>query len=95
MRTSKVITKYFTSWKDGKFYMNNMSFDQLVYMLEIWYDYKFTYDKGDFHDSHFTGVIKREKDIEYILNIINQVAPVTYEIKEEHNEIILTKLKKQ
>ena len=94
MKKLHVTTKYYTSWKDGKLYMNNMSFEELVYMLEIWYDYKFIYNKKDFINSHFTGVIKREKDLKYILNIIYQVIPITYNINEDKNEILITKLKK-
>jgi len=86
----KVKTKYFTSWKNGELYLDKMSFKNLIYMLEIWFEYDFKFNHSDFINTHFTGVLKKEKDIEQILEMIDHVTPINYTIDTTKNIIIIT-----
>lgn len=78
-----VNTEYYTVWRDGRYLFENESFDDLIRMVERWYDVEFVYPKNFFEGMHYSGVIKRTKPIEHVLNLIDHTTPIEYEIKND------------
>lgn len=77
----KVETNYYTVWREGRYVFENESFDNLIRMVEGWYDVKFEYPKEFFKNMHYSGVIKRTKPVEHVLTLINYTTKIKYEIK--------------
>lgn len=77
----KVETNYYTVWREGRYVFENESFDNLIRMVERWYDVKFEYPKEFFKNMHYSGVIKRTKPVEHVLTLINYTTKIKYEIK--------------
>ncbi|WP_321309536.1 FecR domain-containing protein [Marinifilum fragile] len=77
----KVDTNYYTVWREGRYVFENESFDNLIRMVERWYDVQFEYPKEFFKNMHYSGVIKRTKPVEHVLSLINHITKIKYEYK--------------
>lgn len=81
LKLKNVETGYYTVWRKGRYVFENENFDDLMRMVERWYDVKFHYPKNYFKNMHYSGVIKRTKPLEHVLSLINHTTPIHYEIK--------------
>jgi len=70
----------YTSWKEGRFEFQNENLVDVFKVIERWYDVEIQYKESDFKGMRFSGVIKRNKDINHFLNLLNHSVPVTYSI---------------
>jgi transmembrane sensor len=77
----------FSSWKDGRYEFQHKDLMEVFKVVERWYDVKFTMDEAYFKGMHFTGVIKRNKDASYFLEMLNQTIPIKYEISLDEIKI--------
>ncbi|AHW61531.1 FecR family protein [Draconibacterium orientale] len=84
----EVDTRLFTSWKDNKLIFLNMSFADLIKLLERKFGVNIEVIDKTILDEHYTGTIKNETILE-ILNIIQHTHPIKYEIKGQ--KIIIQK----
>jgi ferric-dicitrate binding protein FerR (iron transport regulator) len=82
-----VVAQNYGTWKEGRIILKNSSFENLVNILELWYDFKIDFLKKDFKDVRFTGVVKHEKDIKHLLFLIKQTTPISYKIDNERIKI--------
>lgn len=80
---SEVNTSEFTAWKGGKIYYNNETLVDLTLQLERWYEVKFQFNNEHIKNYRFTGVINKDKTLEYTLNIITEINKVDFELNNE------------
>jgi transmembrane sensor len=78
-----VDTRYFTSWKDGIMYFDNMPLEDLTTKLERWYCVKITYKNEKPKRLHFSGALENSRDIQFLLNLISQTTHVKFEVKDK------------
>ena len=94
-KASKTITKedsYALAdavWRDNMIPFNNMQLKEIARILEQLYDYKITIDSKLDHKKTYTGVIKRNKDIENVLDGLSYTISFHYTIHDK--EITLSK----
>jgi len=84
---SKVDASTFSSWKDGRFEFQNEDLVEVFKVVERWYDVDISYDESTFRGMHFSGVIKRNKDANHFLEILNLSVPIRYEINADKIKI--------
>ena len=95
-RTGKIIrseinTTEYTSWKGGKICFNNKPLDELVMQLERWHEVKFRFDSEELKEYRFTGVINKERSLDYTLNIIQEINKVEFKVNQEEILIMASK----
>ncbi len=84
---SKVDPVSFSSWKDGRFEFQNEDLIEVFKVVERWYDVEITADENYFRGMHFSGVIKRNKDANHFLELLNLSIPVKYSITTDKIQI--------
>lgn len=84
-------TAEITSWKGGKIYFNNKTLKDLTMQLERWYEVKFKFASPEFEDYRFSGVINKDKSLDYTLGIIEEINKVEFNINQD--EILITNKK--
>ncbi len=89
VQVNRVNTALYTSWKDGLFEFVNMPLNEICRQLGRWYDVEFLFADPEIQHLAFTGAAKREKSIEFILDIISNTNAIRVEIKNK--QIILNK----
>ncbi len=77
----EVITKYYTSWKDGSLFFNNETFEKIAKRLERWYDLEIELTNSELKYNKYTCVVDKDKTIEHVLNLLNICTPIEYSIK--------------
>jgi transmembrane sensor len=80
LNINKVDPSNYTSWKEGRFEFQNENLVDVFKVIERWYDVEIYYKESDFKGMRFSGVIKRNKDVNHFLNLLNHSIPVTYSI---------------
>ena len=91
IQKSVINTAEYTSWKGGKIYFNNKTLEDLTTQLERWYEVKFRFGSEKLKSYHFSGVINKDRSLDYTLNIIEAINKV--EFKRNKDEILITKAK--
>jgi len=71
----------FVAWANGKIVFEEATLDEVMDQLSLWYDYDVTFQSDQIKQVHFSGEIERYKDIQVILNIIEQTGGVKFSIK--------------
>lgn len=77
-----VNTLWFTSWKENKLIFINMSFSDLVVLLERKYGVDIQVENREVLKYHYDGTIKNESIIE-VLNLLKQTLQIDYCIKDQ------------
>jgi ferric-dicitrate binding protein FerR (iron transport regulator) len=85
---SKVDPTTYSSWKDGRFEFQNEDLIEVFKVVERWYDVEITADENYFRGMHFSGVIKRNKDANHFLELLNLSIPVKYKINADKIQIL-------
>lgn len=80
---SKVHPETFSSWKDGRYEFHNEDLLEVFKVVERWYDVDVTADENYFRGMRFSGVIKRNKDANHFLELLNLTVPIRYEMKAD------------
>ena len=79
----RVQTEEYTAWKEGKIYFNNETLLNLTIQIERWYEVKFLFEDEDIQSYRFSGVINKDKSLEYILGIIQEINKVEFIFNKE------------
>lgn len=66
-RLRQVNTKYYTSWKDGYYWFNETSLEEVMEILAKWYDLNVFYMDDEVKKYEFSGRLKRYDDFAYLL----------------------------
>jgi ferric-dicitrate binding protein FerR (iron transport regulator) len=85
---TKVNTEDYTSWKGGKIYFNNETLQEIALQLERWYEVKFQFNEEHIKNYRFTGVINKDKTLDYTLKIIEAINKVELKMDNEQIEIM-------
>ena len=83
----EVDTRLYTSWVNGVFEFKNHSLEEICHQLSRWYDVEFFFTEKQYRELRFTGATKREKTIDFTLNMIEKMANIKFAIKD--NKIIV------
>lgn len=78
----QVNTDLYTSWRSGVFEFVDMPLKKICAQLGRWYDVEFAFQSPEIEQIRFNGAVRKEKSLEFILNIIGSTKAVKYEIKE-------------
>jgi transmembrane sensor len=77
LKIQEVDIREFTSWKDGKLMFKRKSLEEVVKMLELWYNVKIELEAKETKQLWFTGTIEMET-ISEVLEIIKTTIPIEY-----------------
>lgn len=65
----KVDVNYYTAWKDGMFRFRDVRLEEIMRVVERWYDMTVVYEDESVKDLHFGFNMSRLETIEPLLNI--------------------------
>jgi transmembrane sensor len=88
LTVEKVDPLTFSSWKSGRYEFHNKDLTEVFKIVERWYDVEITMDEDYFSKMHFSGVIKRNKDVKHFLELLNQTVPIKYEMNADKIQIV-------
>ena len=71
----------YVAWKDRVFMFENMSLENIMTTLSLWYDVDVFYQTSSLRNLHFTGHLGRYEDITTILDAISEVTRVEFFVK--------------
>lgn len=77
----QVNTMFYTSWKDGLFDFDNMTLSELCVKLSRWYDVDFFFVSQRAAEKRFTGAMKRNRSLQFMLDFVQKTSGVRFEIK--------------
>lgn len=66
------------AWRNGYFYFENIPMEELAVKLERWYQVKFTFGNEEVRQMRFTGTIKRDQTLDYVLKIIENTKDISF-----------------
>jgi len=69
------------SWKEGMFCFDNNNIAEIMQVLARWYDIEFSFEKGDYSNCVFDGMIPKKKSIQEVLNILSASQQLEFKIK--------------
>lgn len=84
-----VDTRYYTSWKDGYYLFDDMSLEEIMNILAVWYDLDVRFADDGAREIRFGGRFRRYDDIEYLLEKFGYTGMVEFVI--EGNRVTITK----
>lgn len=64
-----VDVNYYTAWKDGMFRFRDVRLEEIMHVVERWYDMTVVYEDESVRDLHFGFNMSRLETIEPLLNI--------------------------
>ncbi len=79
-----------TAWIDGRYEFRDKPLEKILSIVERWYDVKVVYP-AEMKQMCFSGVIKRHKPVNHLLDVISALQPIEYSISD--SEIILKKIR--
>jgi ferric-dicitrate binding protein FerR (iron transport regulator) len=82
----KVVTQWYTSWKDNKLIFVNMNLNELRVLLERKYGVDIRIDDPRILNYHYDGTLKNETILE-VLKLLRETLPIQYTIKDQTIEI--------
>lgn len=70
LNVKKVAIEQYIAWKDGLFYFQNTSFEDMMWQISKWYDVEVVYAKTIPSDT-FTGTMSRNLSLMTVLELLN------------------------
>lgn len=70
-------------WRKGLFSFKNKPLNDILKVLERWYDMEVFFKTSELKEIEFTGVLNKEQSIEEILDILYQTEQIEYAIKDK------------
>lgn len=74
-------TELYTSWINGEFKFRDMRLEDIMVKLNRWYNCEFFYQNSELKDLRFTGAAEKDRPVNYLLEMIETVTKVHFEIK--------------
>lgn len=81
MVVDEVITQYYTSWKDGRLFFNNETFEKIAKRLERWYDLEITLTSNQLKNNRYTCIVDQNKTIKHVLKLLDITTPIEYSME--------------
>lgn len=74
-------TDLYASWVNGEFKFRDMRLEDIMIKLNRWYNCEFFYQNTELKDLRFTGAAEKDRPVNYLLEMIEAVTKVHFEIK--------------
>jgi hypothetical protein len=74
----KVDAGSFISWRDGVFEFKDMPLRNISYRLQNWYGVQFEFESAELSQLRFTGMVKKEYEIDYFLEVLEKTTNVLF-----------------
>lgn len=81
MNSRHVNHLFYTSWKDGLFDFDGMTLSELCVKLGRWYDVDFFFVNQAAAEKQFTGAVKRNGSLQFVLDFIKKTSGVYFQIR--------------
>ena len=81
MERREVDVSTYVSWKDGLFDFDKMPLEELAVQLSRWYDVDFFFASQEAAGKCFTGAVKRNRSLRFMLDFIEKTSGVRFEMK--------------
>lgn len=82
MSTEMVDTTLYTSWRDGYFYFDNTELGDILQQLCAYYNVSYTCDNKELLKYRMHFIIRRDRDIHYVVNMLNKITKVRVTIQD-------------
>lgn len=91
-KISNVDVSQSIAWKEGLFYFEDEPIENILRTMSRWYDFEYKFKNESLKKERFTGLIKKRKNLQDILNIISRTSNIKYSInpKNNVNEVTIT-----
>ena len=76
-----VDTKLYTAWKDGYYKFDQMTLEEIMETLSLWYDLNVFYLNPNVKSLEFTGRLRRYDEVENLFKKFEQTGLVVFEVK--------------
>lgn len=83
IRLKEVDVRPYIAWKEGIFYFNDESLEEIMNELARWYDVEVFFYSNKARELHFSGHLERYEDIRRILATITESTGVTFSITDK------------
>lgn len=68
----------YTSWAEGIYDFNNATLRDIIQELSLWYGVQFEFSDRQLEERKFTGVLLRNKNLNYSLNLLHDVSNLEF-----------------
>ena len=85
----EVDPELYISWMKGKFRFEDMRLEDIMVTLNRWYDCTITYSDNTLRDLRFTGAAEKDRPASYLLELIEMITEVKFQIDGKH--ILITR----
>lgn len=82
-----VDTHHFTAWKEGLFVFQSEQLGSIAKKLSRWYDCEIHFEDLKLQETKFTGSLRRNTELEELLNIISQTCNINFTLNE--NKVLI------
>lgn len=80
LETLEVNTEDVIGWTQGRFVFSNMTLEEIATQLVRWYDIRVVFQDNRLRDYRFTGVMKRYRELDNILEFISETTDVKFQV---------------
>ena len=95
MRMVNVNPDEYTSWKDGIYIFNDITFAEMAKRLEHYYKTKIIITDSLLMNYHCTGKFRQYESITDIMDVVKSDAPFKYSYNKDANELIIERKNKK
>jgi len=74
----EVDVNLYTSWKNGIYEFKDITLKEMTLRLNRWYDVEFIFSNDHAAQQRFSGMVKKEYDIEYFLKVVEKTTNVQF-----------------
>lgn len=95
-QVKEVDPETYSSWKDGTFYFENESLENILRKVGRWYNFQTDFSNAELSKITFTGLASKEFTAKRLLDRISKSSNITYEIiQNTENEESMIKISKE
>lgn len=87
MNMEKCDPDIYTSWINGEFKFRDMRLEDIMKKVNRWYNCQIRFEDPSVKELRFSGAAERDRPVEYLLELIQKVTEVNFEI--ENKTIVL------
>lgn len=82
MNLRRVDTRLYTAWKDGLFWFEDMPLEEILKMVERWFDMEIVYLNPEIKNMRFSGKMKMYSSVEDILRKFEKSNEIAFQWKD-------------
>lgn len=87
IEVADVDTYQYTSWKDGLFVFKSEPLGSITRKISKWYNCEIQFADSELENTKFTGTLRRDIDLDKLLDIISQTCQIDFSVSE--NKVII------